>query len=88
MIAAAVAIKVQFYDLDPCRSSGMETMHGPGQARCALLDTIGYNYVEMKESGYLWRCRTPPQVRARHPFGQDIKVEARLAEYENRLRFT
>lgn len=90
MIAAAVAIKVQFYDLDPMQV----VWHGSyvrflEQARCALLDAIGYNYVEMKESGYLWPVVElhVKYVRAIQ-FGQEINVEARLAEYENRLRIT
>ncbi|MGZ5781545.1 MAG: acyl-CoA thioesterase, partial [Burkholderiaceae bacterium] len=52
---AEVELQVQFFDLDP-----MEIVwHGNYVkyleiARCALLDSIDYNYVQMKESGYAW----------------------------------
>jgi acyl-CoA thioester hydrolase len=57
------------------------------QARCALLDRIGYNYPEMEASGYLWpivdmRLKYVRPIR----FAQTIRVCATLAEYENRLR--
>lgn len=88
MIAADVMIKAQFYDLDP-----MEIVwHGNyvrffEQARCELLDRIGYNYQQMEESGFLWpvvdlRVKFIRPVR----FGQEIRVVAELAEYENRIR--
>ncbi|MCC6201047.1 MAG: acyl-CoA thioesterase [Moraxellaceae bacterium] len=56
-------------------------------ARCALLDTFSYNYMDMMASGYAW-----PIIEAhlRYPgsalFGQTIRVKATLTEWENRLR--
>ena len=55
MVEAEVVVKAQFYDLDPM---GV-VWHGHyarfmEQARCELLDKIGYNYEEMRDSGYLW----------------------------------
>ena len=88
MISAAVTIKAQFYDLDPMQV----VWHGNyvrylEEARCALLDRIGYNYTEMAESGYLWPI-VDLQVRYVGPvrFGQVVRVTATLVEYENRLR--
>ncbi len=88
MITAEVACKAQFYDLDPMQV----VWHGNyprflEEARCALLDRIGYNYPEMESSGYLWpivdlRIKYVRAIR----FGQEIRVVATLAEYENRLR--
>lgn len=88
MISADVTIKAQFYDLDPMQV----VWHGNyarffEEARCALLDRIGYNYPQMSESGYLWpivdmRTKFVRPVR----FAQDIRVTATLQEYENRLR--
>lgn len=88
MISVAVTIKAQFYDLDPMQV----VWHGNyarffEEARCALLDRIGYNYPQMSESGYLWpivdmRTKFVRPVR----FAQDIRVTATLQEYENRLR--
>ncbi len=80
-------IQVQFFDLDP-----MEIVwHGNYVkyleiARCALLDKIDYNYVQMKESGYAWPI-IDLQLRYIAPayFAQKIKVRADIVEWENRL---
>jgi len=88
MISAEITLTAQFYDLDPMQV----VWHGNyprflEQARCALLDRIGYNYPEMAASGYLWpivdmRLKYVRPIR----FAQEIRVSATLAEYENRLR--
>ena len=81
-------IQVQFFDLDP-----MEVVwHGHyvkylEMARCALLDTIDYNYAQMKASGYAWpvidmHLRYVDSAR----FGQRLKVRAEIVEWENRLK--
>jgi acyl-CoA thioester hydrolase len=88
MISATVGIKAQFYDLDP-----MEVVwHGNyvrflEQARCALLDKIAFNYVEMSRTPYIWpivdlRVKYVRPIR----FGQEISVTATLTEHENRIR--
>jgi acyl-CoA thioester hydrolase len=85
---AEVEIDVQFFDLDP-----MEIVwHGNYVkyleiVRCALLDRIGYNYPQMKESGYLWPV-IDMQLRYVGPatFGQKLKLRADLVEWENRLK--
>jgi len=85
---AEVEIDVQFFDLDP-----MEIVwHGNYVkyleiVRCALLDKIGYNYPQMKESGYLWPV-IDMQLRYVGPatFGQKLKLRADLVEWENRLK--
>lgn len=88
MISADVTLTVQFYDLDPMQV----VWHGNyarylEQARCALLDRIGYNYPEMDESGYVWPI-VDMRLKYVRParFGQSIRVTATLKEYENRLR--
>ncbi len=88
MISAEVTLTAQFYDLDPMQV----VWHGNyvrylEQARCALLDRIGYNYPEMAGSGYVWPVveLTVKYVGAIR-FGQRVRVRATLAEYENRLR--
>ena len=88
MISAEVAVVAQFYDLDPMKV----VWHGNyarylEQARCALLDKLGYSYVEMEQSGYVWpivdlRVKYVRPVR----YAQRLRVEARLVEYENRLK--
>lgn len=88
MISASVSIKVQFYHLDPMAI----VWHGKyleffEQARCALLDKIGYNYTEMHRSGYTWpivdvHVKYVRSIR----FLQEIIVTATLVEFENRLK--
>ncbi|NKI69562.1 acyl-CoA thioesterase [Collimonas pratensis] len=86
--SAELELQVQFYDLDP-----MEIVwHGNyvkyiEVARCALLDTIDYNYPQMQASGYSWPI-IDLHLRYAHPatFGQRIKVSAAIIEWENRLR--
>ena len=85
---AEVEMQVQFFDLDP-----MEIVwHGNyvkylEVARCALLDQIAYNYVQMKESGYAWPV-IDMQLRYIAPasFGQRLKLRAEIVEWENRLK--
>ncbi len=88
MISTETTITAQFYDLDPM---GV-VWHGHytrflEQARCQLLDCIGYNYVEMQASGYLWpivdmRIKYVRPIR----FHQQFIVSATLVESENRLK--
>lgn len=56
-------------------------------ARCALLDALDYNYPQMQASGFAWpvidlRLRYAAPVL----FAQRIAIEARLSEWENRLK--
>jgi acyl-CoA thioester hydrolase len=82
-----VNILVPFYDVD-----SMDVVwHGHyvkylEVARCALLDDIGHNYMQMKESGYAWpvidlQLRYVQAAR----FGQRLTVRADLIEWQNRL---
>ncbi len=57
------------------------------QARCALLDRIGYNYSMMERSGFAWpivdmRTKFVRPIRLR----QEVVVTATLAEFEHRLK--
>lgn len=88
MITAEIVVKAQFYDLDPMAV----VWHGNyarflEQARCTLLDRIGYNYVEMQASGHIWpivdmRLKYVRPIR----FAQEIVVAATLVEWQNRLK--
>lgn len=88
MITAEIEAAAQFYDLDPMQV----VWHGNyprflEEARCALLDRIGYNYPQMEQSGYVWpivdlRLKYVRPIR----FAQKIRIAATLVEYENRLR--
>jgi acyl-CoA thioester hydrolase len=88
MHSAEIVVKAQFYDLDP-----MEVVwHGNyprflEQARCALLDSIAYNYPEMRKSGFAWpivdmRIKYVRPIR----FAQEVAVTATIVESENRLK--
>jgi acyl-CoA thioester hydrolase len=83
----SVDIEVPFFDVD-----SMDVVwHGHyvkylEVARCALLDDIGHNYLQMKASGYAWpvidlQLRYVQAAR----FGQRISVRADLVEWQNRL---
>lgn len=84
---AEVEMQVQFYDLDP-----MEVVwHGRyvqylEVVRCALLDQVGYNYPQMKASGYAWPV-IDMQLRyiGAATFGQKLKLRADIVEWESRL---
>ena len=86
--SAEVELQVQFFDLDP-----MEIVwHGRYVkyleiVRCALLDKIGYNYPQMKQSGYAWPV-IDMQLRyvGSAVFGQKLKLRADIVEWENRLK--
>ncbi len=85
---AEVALQVPFHDVDMMDVA----WHGHYAkyfeiARCALLDKINYNYPQMKESGYAWPV-IELHIRYAQParFGARLKVQARIAEYENRLK--
>ena len=87
---AEVTLNVPFYDIDPMQV----VWHGNyakyfEHARCALLDQIGYNYPQMKASGYAWPI-IDMHVRFLRPmtFGQAVIVRADLVEWEHRLKLS
>ena len=86
--SAEAELQVQFFDLDPMQV----VWHGHyvkylEVARCALLDTIDYNYVQMRDSGYAWPVI---DMHLRYidsaTFGQRLKLRAEIVEWENRLK--
>jgi acyl-CoA thioester hydrolase len=56
-------------------------------ARSALLAKYGYDYPQMRDSGYAWPI---VEVKLKYvrpaSFGRPIKVRATIVEWENRLR--
>ena len=88
--SAETETQVQFFDLDP-----MEVVwHGHYVnyleiARGVLLDTIDYNYPQMKASGYVWPVI---DLRLRYAasatYGQRLKLRAEIVEWENRLKIS
>ena len=88
MISVEIEIVAQFYDVDAMQV----VWHGNyvryfEQARGALLDKIGYNYPQMEADGYMWPI-VDLQVKYVRPvrYQQRIRIEAKLLEYENRLK--
>jgi len=88
MISAEIEIKAPFYDVD---AMGI-VFHGNyvkylEDARCALLDEIGYDYATMVESGYVWPV-VGMSIKYISPirFKQVVKVRVTLVEYENRIK--
>jgi acyl-CoA thioester hydrolase len=88
ILNTAIDIQIPFHDVDM-----MEIVwHGHYVkyfeiARCALLDKIDYNYLQMRESGYSWPV-IDLNIRYIKPaiFGQIITVQADIVEWENRLK--
>lgn len=86
-IQAYIVISVPFFDTDPM---GI-VWHGNyvkylELARCELLSQLDYDYMKMKESGYAWPV-VKLEIKYIKPisFNQEIKVLAKLFEYENGL---
>ena len=83
-----VEIEIPFHDCDPADI----VWHGNYAryfevARCALLETIGYNYDHMRQSGFAWPL-VDFQARFVKPlrFKQKVRVRARIVEWEYRLK--
>ena len=84
---AEVLIDVPFFDVDLLGVA----WHGHYVkyleiARGALMETISYNYREMKASGYAWPV-TELKLRYVYParLGQKIRVKAVMREFELRI---
>lgn len=57
------------------------------RARCALLNKIGYNYIEMEKSGFLFpvtevKCKYLKSLK----FGEICRAKATLVEWENMIK--
>ena len=87
---AETETQVQFFDLDP-----MEVVwHGHYVkyleiVRGVLLDSIDYNYAQMKASGYLWPViDLHLRYAASAIYRQRLKLCAEIVEWENRLKIS
>jgi acyl-CoA thioester hydrolase len=90
ILTATHEIDVQFYDVDAMRV----VWHGNyvkyiEDARCQLLRKFNYDYNDMEDSGYVWPI---VDMRLKYvksaEFGDKIRVEATLVEYETRLKIS
>lgn len=87
-LAASVNVEVPFHDVDAMNVA----WHGHyvkyfELARCALLRRFDYDYPQMLASGYLWPI-VECHLKYVRPalYGQNVRVEATLLEYENRIK--
>lgn len=85
---AELLLKAEFYDVDSMRI----VWHGNyvkflEQARCKLLDDIGFNYDHMETTGFAWPI-VSVQLKYVKPirFNQHFLIRASLEEYEHRLK--
>ena len=85
---ASMEIEVPFHDVD----SMHVVWHGHYAkyielARCKLLDSFGYGYAAMRESGFAWPV-VDMRLKYVKPafFGQLIRVDASLEEWEYRIK--
>ena len=87
-LSAEVEIEIPFFDVDPMAVA----WHGHyvkyfEVARCAMLRKIDYDYPKMHESGYMFPV---VEIYLRYVnaarYGQRVRAEATLLEYENRLK--
>ena len=82
--------KVPFHDVDSMNI----VWHGRyvkyfELARCELLESFGYDYIAMRDSGFAWpvvdmRIKYVKPLR----FNQKIRIDAVVKEWENRLKIT
>ena len=87
-LTAEIEFSVEFYDVD----SMMIVWHGNyikyfEKARCALLDKIGYNYSDMRDTGWGFPV-TSISAKYIHPlfFRDRVRARAILTEYENCIK--
>lgn len=87
-LSHTIELEPAFHDLDP-----MDIVwHGNyvkylELARGALLSRFGYDYPQMRDSGYAWPI---VDMRLKYvgmvSYGQRIRIRAEITEWENRLR--
>lgn len=87
-LSVTIEVEVPFHDVDAMNVA----WHGHyikyfEIARCALLRKFDYDYPQMQASGYVWPI-VDCHLKYVRPalYGQRLRVEATLLEYENRLK--
>jgi len=88
VLQSALTLVTSFQDADPM---GI-IYHGNyfryfEEARRLLMEKIGYSYLEMKASGYMYPI-VETKVRYIQPirFQQEIRITAAVVEWQNRIR--
>ena len=87
-ISTSIEVEIPFFDIDAMDV----TWHGHyvkyfAQARWALMAQLGYDLAQMRTSGYAWPI-VKLDIKYVQPsyFRQQLRVEAILVEWENRLK--
>ncbi len=87
-LSVETEFKIDFFEVDSMKI----VWHGNyinyfERARCALLDKIGYNYLDMEKSGYSFPVTEVKvkYIRSLH-FGDTCRAKAILVEYENMIK--
>lgn len=87
-LATSIDVEVPFHDVDAMNVA----WHGHYVkyfeiARCALLRKFDYDYPQMQASGYVWPI-VDCHLKYVRPalYGQRLRIEATLLEYENRIK--
>lgn len=88
LIESQVSYVIPFYDLDPlCIVWHGNYLKYFEKAREALLTQIGYSYLDMSETDYIFPI-VESHVKYISPLvhAQEITITAMLVEYENRIK--
>ena len=87
-ISESICFKIEFYDVDSMKIA----WHGNyvkfiEKGRCALLDKIGYGYLQMIEDNFAFPV-VDLKIKYIRPlaFGEIARITSTLIEYENRLK--
>ena len=88
VITSQIVFPVEFYDVDSMRI----VWHGNyvqfmEKARCALLNKIGFNYIDMEKAGMEFPVVDVhvKYMRSLH-FGEEVRAVSGLVEYENCIK--
>lgn len=83
-----IELDIPFYDLDPAEIVWFGNIYKYFEkARAKLMSSIEYSMNDMKKSGYFWpviesKCRHKNRIE----YGDQVRINAKVAEYENRLK--
>jgi acyl-CoA thioester hydrolase len=88
VLSASGLVEVPFHDVDAmnvCWHGNYLKYFEIGRA--ALLRAFDYDYLQMRDSGYLWPI-VEAHLKYVRPalYGQQLEVRAQLLEYQNRLK--
>lgn len=88
VLTTEIEFRIDFFEVDSMRIA----WHGNyikyfERARCALLEKIGYTYIDMRKSGYIYPV-TEVKVKYMHSlhFNDICRARAILTEYENMIK--